>query len=470
MSWGGGHVRRIACVAQREFLAAVATKTFVFGLLIAPAIMVAAVTVIPWLISDDSPAVTGELAVIDRTGEVVDGVRAYLDPHAIAERRGLQVRQALESVPLPDRMQGLLDDAAASAVGDEAAQRVLGDVPRIAVVPLPVGTTDVEDAKQALIDTAEEGRLALVVVHHDAVVRDAREDAYGSYDFFVRARLDTRVRDAFRAALRAAIVDARVRRQGLDRSEIEALTRVRRLPSITVTQDRERETSQAFDRLLPVGFMGLLLASVMIGGQSLLTTTIEEKASRVVEVMLSAVSPMELMTGKILGQMCVGFVVLGLYSALGMWGLFSFALLGLVDPSLVFYLLLFFVITYLIMGSFMAAAGAAVNELREAQTLMTPFMLIMSSPWFLWFAIARDPNSWFSIVTSFLPPINLFAMLLRMTSSSPPPWWQVWLSIAVGVATVMGALWCAAKVFRIGLLLHGKPPNFATLVRWVRMA
>jgi ABC-2 type transport system permease protein len=61
-------------------------------------------------------------------------------------------------------------------------------------------------------------------------------------------------------------------------------------------------------------------------------------------------------------------------------------------------------------------------------------------------------------------------MLIRMTSSAPPPLWQVWLSIAIGVASVLAAVWFAAKVFKIGLLMYGKPPDFATLVRWVRAA
>jgi ABC-type Na+ efflux pump permease subunit len=118
----------------------------------------------------------------------------------------------------------------------------------------------------------------------------------------------------------------------------------------------------------------------------------------------------------------------------------------------------------------MAAIGSAVNELREAQTLMTPLMILIMIPWMLWMPITRNPNSAFSTAISFVPPINSFAMLLRMTSSTPPPAWQVWLSIAVGVASVFGALWFATKVFRIGLLMYGKPPNFATLVRWARMA
>ena len=97
-------------------------------------------------------------------------------------------------------------------------------------------------------------------------------------------------------------------------------------------------------------------------------------------------------------------------------------------------------------------------------------MVTIMLPWVPWFWIAREPNSVFAVVTSFLPPINPFVMLTRLTSSSPPPMWQVWLSIAIGVASIYAAIWFAAKVFRVGLLMYGKPPDFKTLIRWVRMA
>lgn len=116
----------------------------------------------------------------------------------------------------------------------------------------------------------------------------------------------------------------------------------------------------------------------------------------------------------------------------------------------------------------MAAVGSAVNELREAQSLMMPITMATMLPWLFWYPITRDPNSLFSTVLSFVPPMNMFAMLLRLTSTTPPPLWQVWLSIACGLAAACAALWFASRVFKIGLLMHGRAPNFATLVRWAR--
>jgi ABC-type Na+ efflux pump permease subunit len=168
--------------------------------------------------------------------------------------------------------------------------------------------------------------------------------------------------------------------------------------------------------------------------------------------------------------MLVGFLVLAVYGGIGVGSLVFFAVAGMLDVSMLFYLVIFYLIAYFTVASLMAAIGAAVNEMREAQSLLGPVMIVVMIPWILWMPISRNPDSTFAVVTSFLPPLNPFVMLIRMTSTSPPPMWQVWLSILIGAASVYGAMWFAAKVFRVGLLMYGKPPNFATLLRWVRMA
>jgi len=84
--------------------------------------------------------------------------------------------------------------------------------------------------------------------------------------------------------------------------------------------------------------------------------------------------------------------------------------------------------------------------------------------------IGQAPNSAFSVALSFIPPANSFAMLARLATSTPPPTWQVLATIVIGLLSAAGAVWFAAKIFKVGLLMQGKPPSFATLVRWARMA
>jgi ABC-2 type transport system permease protein len=352
--------------------------------------------------------------------------------------------------------------------GAAAAERaMLGELPDLDIVEAPPSQLLAE--KDRLIEDTTPRQIAVLIVRRNAVVADS-EGAFGAYDLFVRRNLDNRIQNEIRNAAADAIVDARVRVAGLDRRLIDALTNEPRPGSVTVTADGESATKPDFAGLMPMGFTILLLISVMSSGQYLLTTTIEEKASRTIEVILSAVSPLELLTGKILGQMAVGLVILITYAAMGILGLVSMAMFGLIDPSLLIFLFIFFLITYVIMGSLMAAIGSAVNELREAQSLMTPITLLMMIPWLFSYPISREPNSVFATVVSFLPPMNAFAMLLRLTSTSPPPMWQVWLSILVGVFAAAGALWFASRIFKIGLLMHGRPPNVATLWKWARQA
>jgi ABC-2 type transport system permease protein len=251
---------------------------------------------------------------------------------------------------------------------------------------------------------------------------------------------------------------------------IEVAQRVARKPAVIVGEKGEQNAQRSFNRILPFVMGALLFISVMLCGQTLMTSLIEEKSSRVVEVLLSAVSPLELMWGKLLAQLAVGLLVMLVYIGLGVLMLLQFALFGLLDPMLILYVIVFFLLAYLVFGALMMAIGAAVNQVADAQSLMGPVVMLMLVPYALSPMVGRNPDAPLSVVMSLLPPVNSFVMMVRLASDSPPPLWQVLLSIGIGMAGAAVAVWFAAKIFRIGLLMHGKPPNFATLLRWARQA
>jgi ABC-2 type transport system permease protein len=450
-------------IAQREIVVTILNKAFIIGLLIMPAMLAVLALIGPRVFNFRNFKVEGEVRIIDSTGTLIPELRTTLEKRKDVARRADETRRALEQAPAAVR------NIAANAPAG-ALQNALGPVPDIRLVEREADA-DIQKEKAWLIEEKQEVKhLALVVVHKDAINPVDGNSTYGSYDLYVPPNLDDRADSEIQQSLRDALINARVQARSLDRGTIDSIVQIPRVQSVTVTKGDERQTFRGFNVILPVSVALLLFMGVMTGGQALLTSTVEEKSSRVIEVLLSAVSPMQLMAGKLLGQMVVSLLVLGLYIAMGLAMLTSFSLLGLFNPWLILYMLIFFVIIYLVFGSLMMAVGAAVNEMREAQGLMMPLMLILMIPWILWMPISRDPNSAFSIALSFIPPINTFAMLLRMSSSVPPPWWQVWLSIGIGVLSVFAALWFAAKVFRIGLLMYGKPPNITTLIRWARSA
>ena len=453
-------MKRILRIAARDFAAVVVTKGFIIGLLVMPVIVAVMVILGPIIFNDDDFQIEGEYAVVDPTGLVFPEMENALDSEAIAQQPLEEFLQNIDEAP--EAVRELADAAVAQSLEDTG-----GTAPNVRVTALPLDI-DIETAKTSL-DEPSAGllRVALIVIHDDAVEASGPESGFGTYDLYVRPDLDDRDLDFMYNNIRESIVNARFSAQALDRSTVDSLTRVARQTSITVSQDAEQQTVRGFGIFLPMAFMILMFMGVMTGGQYMLTSTIEEKSSRVVEVLLSAVSPMELMAGKLLGSVGVSLVAMGLYLLMGLALLTSLSMFGLVNPWLIFYLLIFFLIGFFVVGSLMLAVGASVNEMSEAQSLQTPLLLIVMVPLFVWPAISRNPNSLFATVVSFLPPLNSFGMLLRMASTQPPPWWQVWLSIAIGVASVAGAVWIASKVFRIGLLMYGKPPNLKTLIRWV---
>jgi ABC-type Na+ efflux pump permease subunit len=456
--------KKIALVAGREFMAAVTNKGFLIGLLIMPVMFAVLVVAMPRLMTaSPRQQVRGEVAVVDMTGRVAASLRDTLSAPAIDARRQRFLNRALQDVA------GSPGEAVIR--NQQNATRISGATPEFHVIERPAAA-DLAAEKRRLTAPAGGGLrpLALVVIRPDAVQPASGQTKYGSYDLFVPPNTDERIENEVRDGLQDAIVKARLAARQLDIADVEAMTAVTRLPSVTVGGAGERQTSVGFNRFVPFVFVGLIVFGVMIGAQTLMTSTVEEKSSRVIEVLLSAVSPLELMAGKVLGQMAVSLLVLVLYVGIGVVMLTSFAMIGLLDPWLIFYLVLFFLITYFLFASVFGAIGAAVNEMREAQALVTPVMLVLMVPWLMAAPVAREPNSTFAIALSFIPPVNTLAMMLRMASTSPPPVWQVWGTIAVGLAAACATTWVAAKIFRVGLLMYGKPPNFATLLRWARQS
>ena len=456
-------MKKVFHVATREFIVTVTNRAFILGLLVMPALIGFFALIGPHVFNFRDFKVEGDIRVIDPTGLVVPQLRSSLDTRQIEARRAELAQQAMDNIPKEVRQ-------IAGVRGEFAVQAALGPVPEVRVEERPI-ESDLHAEKAWLVEKKPaRPRLGLIVIHPDAVRKEEGKAEYGTYDLFVPPNMDDRAESEIQQSLRDAIVNARGDAQSLNREKINSIVHVPRVQSVTVTAGDERKTVRGLNFALPLSVAALLFVGVMTGGQALLTTTVEEKSNRVIEVLLSAVSPMELMAGKLIGQMAVSLLVLGIYIAMGLTALTSLSLLGLFNPWLIVYMLIFFVIMYLVFGSLMMAVGSAVNEMREAQGLMMPLMLLQIIPWILWMPISRNPNSTLSVFMSFLPPVNTFGMLLRMASSAPPPWWQVWLSIGIGVVSVFVAIWFAAKVFRIGLLMYGKPPNLSTLIRWARSA
>jgi ABC-2 type transport system permease protein len=454
-------------VAVREFLSTVMTKAFLLVFLMPIIIGGIAGLAIPLLMNAASPKVSGHVAIIDQSGSVGGRLEKAFTPEAMAERRGKFKKDAAAEV-----------EKHAPGMGSQVEKAPLPAAPELTLQMLPADA-NIEAAKAEILKAAGKEkdaqgtnpRLALAIIPSEAIKGvDGQSNTFKDFELFVAPKLDPEVQGDIRNQVSQAIVDARIETSGLDVERVRALTRQSRVEATAITPEGEKKSNPALQFLLPGAFLFLMWISVFTAGQYLLTSTIEEKSNRVMEVLLSAVSPMELMVGKIIGQMAVASVVLAVYAGAGLMTLVALSMKHLIDPMQIVYLAVYFVIGFALVACMMAAVGSAVSDVREAQSLLTPVMLVLMIPMMLWMPILRNPNSLFAQIMSFVPPVSPFVMVLRLSGSEKVPTWQIPATIIVGLIAVAIFAWASAKIFRIGVLMYGKPPNFGTLLRWIRMA
>ncbi len=442
---------RVKSIAWREFKHTVFTKGFLIGAISFPLLMFAAIGLMPLLLSDKPVPVTGTIVVADS-----DGAAA-----AAMERQFAEMRQP-RPLTLPNTTQG-------DPFGDldtDAADPLLSQI----VVNITVQRVPVQGEHTQERDRVRDGALlAFVKVPAGLLERRPAEDL--DIEILVPTASPAKTTSLISRVAREATVIARLEKHGESLEEARALVRPPSSETARVTESgvaAPENTKLRF--LIPGGFMFLMWIAAFTSANQLLTTTIEEKSSKVIEVLLSAVSPLELLAGKILGQSLVSLVMLSTYGAAGLSGLAVAAMLDLIPMSTLFLFIVWFALGYLMVAAIMTAVGSAVSDLREAQSLIQPAMLLMMVPLILWLPIAENPTGMLATVMSFIPPCGPFVMVLRTTGAVEPiAWWQVPAALAVNAAATIALIWMAARIFRVGVLMQGKPPTPRELLRWARM-
>ena len=242
-------MKRVFWIARREFVATVTTKGFIIGILFTPILIVVMIYVMPILLDDTPPRVEGELAVLDSTGVVTEDIAAWLEPEAVARRAG-ELAEALDEA-MPEAVREIGLRGAQGGVADRALEAILAQVPDIRVASLPLDA-DIEAEKAALLvgSVTDGGRLAVAVFIRTLSNATRPEPSSGTTtsSFARGSTIVSRMRSAERCATRSS--RNRVRSSGLDRDEIGALTRVRRVRSTTVTREGEQETNEVLNMML----------------------------------------------------------------------------------------------------------------------------------------------------------------------------------------------------------------------------
>jgi ABC-2 type transport system permease protein len=430
---------RTITVAVSEFLTLVRTKAFIIGVILMPVFMIGAV-VFQKLTEDRLDTTDRRVAIVDHTGAIVPLVKAAADA---------------------------LNQRAIDAGGTQRSPRFFVE----SVTPSPRSAADQRIDLSARVRSGE--LFAFVEIPADIINPDARPPArieyhsdHPSYDTLPRF---------LGAIIGRAVLALRFRSASLDPALIDKLTKT---PELANQGLFERDAAgrvleaQQIDKLramaVPAGFMFLMFIVVMTSSPQLLNTVMEEKMSRISEVLISSVTPFELMMGKLLGSATVSLVLAVVYVA-GAYRVAShYGYADAISPPMLGWFAVFLVCAVLLFGSIFISIGAACTDIKDAQGMMTPAMLLIMLPVFTWTAVLRAPDSAFAVGISMFPPATPFTMLLRIALRPAPPLWQILLSLALVGLTVVLAVWAAGKIFRAGILMTGKSATVTEMLRWVK--
>lgn len=438
-------MRKVLTIAWREFKHTAMTKAFLFGAIGMPILMMGLfIVVVPLLTESNNTPLVGTVVVIAED-DVIEEITIQI------ERGNTTLSEVLEKLPTV-------------ITNDPLASALLASTPKSDVTIIVGDRSDIDSIKEQV----RNGEYAGIIIVPDSTVTQNETDE--TIEIFIPSSFSPNHTDILTSATSRAVVDARLKRLSHDPAAFRDLIRRPRATATRLSNDgTEIQDNEVARRIIPMAFMMLLWIATFTSGQYLLTTTIEEKSNKVMEVLLSAVSPMQLLGGKILGQAGVSAVILLMYGSAVMAGLLAFALGDLVPVIHLVLFAIYFVIAYFMIATIMAAVGSAVNELRDAQSLMGPIMIIMVIPMIIWPVLSEHPNGMLATITSFTPPLLPFVMILRVTASTEPvAVWQILLSIGVGIVSVIAMIWMCARIFRIGVLMQGKPPSIMQLAKWIR--
>lgn len=222
--------------------------------------------------------------------------------------------------------------------------------------------------------------------------------------------------------------------------------------------------------------MILLYTTLIIYGMSVMRSVLEEKNSRIFEVLLSAATPKQLMAGKILGAGAVGL------TQIGIWGLFAVTLgagslismggmkfhLSLTPMNMIFFGL-FFILGFLLYASVGAAVGSAVNSEQEAQQFQMLVLMPLIISMIFMMPVIQQPHSTLATVLSLIPFCTPLLMYIRIVVETPPAW-QIALSLVLLLGTIYAMLSICSRIYRVGILMYGKRPTLPEIVKWMKYA
>ncbi len=444
-------MKKFLTIVKREYLQRVRAKMFIVSTILLPVVM-SLFVLVPALILNLPAGSAMRVAVVDQTGKVY----GHLQESMFADEEN----------------------------DEQASTNDNANPPRNAGVP-GLNNFVLEEVSAANRST-DEIRSDL-----DQRLRVKQIDGYvilppdflnhGQAEFFNRNPGDLFSRRVLQRALNRAVREQRLIDAKVDTKTRSELFQPVELQAIKIgeTGSVERDSGERFALVFVVGFVMYL--AILMYGQVVLGAIIEEKETRIAEILFSSVKPFALMMGKLVGVSLVALTQLAIWgTAFAVFALYGVNLLasrGMPMPAKIpgipfsyyIYFGLFFLLGYFIYATIYALVGSMVTTAQEGGQLAMPIILILVVSFYLFLPVSRSPDSSFSFWVSMLPFSAPVAMVVRIVTQTPP-FWQIALSLLIGFGTVFVIMWVASRIYRVGMLMYGKRASIPEALRWARQA
>jgi ABC-2 type transport system permease protein len=448
-------MRKFLAVVKHEYKKIVFKWTFLLATLLFPFIA-AMFAIVPAIIFSLKSEPT-RIVVVDTSGKIAPRLKENLSPEKIAARAKKAVEES------SSKLNASQEEQLKRGSEQMGAGFIFKDYDAAGKSP--------EQIRRELNGKITEGALdAYLIVPPDIEASDAK------FEFLSRKAGDFVVNDALEDGLNEAVRSQRLADANISEERLRELSRNIKLNTRQVDEKgNEKDSDMSVIAAFAIGFM--IYITLAIYGQAIMGAVVEEKETRIAEILFSSAKPFELMIGKLVG---VGLAAL---TQLAIWIISAVVLVGFslaqfagtadmtlptLTPLMVVYFFIFFLLGFFIYASIFALIGSMVTTMQEGSQFAFPPIMILLIGFYFIFAVVRDPNSslsfWVSIAPFFAPitmPVRIFAEM--------PPFWQIALSILINAATIAGLVWLASRVYRIGMLMYGKRATIPEVWKWIRL-
>jgi ABC-2 type transport system permease protein len=427
-------------IAIREYKAAVKTKSFILGLILAPVLM------------------GGGMAafMIFRNKVDTDDLRIAVIDHSKLMRDTLQERARLRNE---------------KEIFDRDGEKTK---PAYVLEFIQPDTMDPFKQKLELSDRIRSGELHAfieigpAILHPDSIPENSMIRYYSEHAF-----LDD-VRYWFSDPVNNYIRQLRIDEMNLTPEQsrdlfywinIEGMGLVAMDKKTGTMQDAEK-TSELKSFLVPYFMVLLMFMLVMMSAIPLLTAVMEEKMERIAEVLLASITPFQFMMGKILGSISISLTIAAIYIVGAILTVNQIGMSDLLPYHVLIWFFVFLILFVIMTGSVMAALGSACNDNKDAQNLQFPAMLPVILPLFILVPVMQNPTGSLSTWLSLFPPFTPTLMLVRLATPVTIPAWQPYLGLAGVILFTVLSVWIGGRIFRTGILLQGQKPTLSNLIKY----